>query len=286
MTAKRKVDEESTSTNNEKGEQIKEKKERKKARKLKQKLNQKAMKEAANADTGPKDEEEASQDEEAGPQKLNKKNKKKDAAAADSMPRDEGAKTQAQQRQSTTGITREETNPEIEQLEEAYNKNLAAFKANKGDKDLRRAKTAARRALDDAIAASTAGEQLTCRECSKTFIFTTEEQEFYKEQNWEHLPKRCKICQDFYKFRISSRESNRAKVDSSGKNMCYAFQRGECDHGDECKFSHNIEHAGKRSFENTDDKKGKQRGREDMLDDDKTRKEASLKKNTNGWRNK
>ena len=33
-------------------------------------------------------------------------------------------------------------------------------------------------------------------------------------------------------------------MDSRKRNMCYAFQKGECPHGENCKFSHNPEHGG------------------------------------------
>eukprot|EP00563_Minutocellus_polymorphus_P005995 CAMPEP_0181031358 /NCGR_PEP_ID=MMETSP1070-20121207/6191_1 /TAXON_ID=265543 /ORGANISM="Minutocellus polymorphus, Strain NH13" /LENGTH=339 /DNA_ID=CAMNT_0023108733 /DNA_START=11 /DNA_END=1026 /DNA_ORIENTATION=- len=131
-------------------------------------------------------------------------------------------------------------------LQKAYDEALAAFKADKSNKDLRRAKTAARRALDEAVAASTDGEQLTCRDCSKKFIFTTKEQKEYEKRGWSDLPTRCEGCSESHNARRTDSE-RRDKLDSSGgKRMCYAFQRdGKCPHGDKCKFSHDPRHGGK-----------------------------------------
>lgn len=177
-------------------------------------------------------------------------------------------------------------------LEEAYQKALTAFKANKTDKDLRRAKTAARRTLDDAIlaASGTDGKQLVCVHCSKKFIFSTEDEQKHKEKGWEELPKKCDVCKEAR----SERMSDRTKLDSKKKNMCYAFQRGECPHGMNCKFSHNPEHGGKRSGtatgkeENDDDEKMNDNNEyvSEEVKESKDRKELSLRKKGKGWRNK
>ena len=140
----------------------------------------------------------------------------------------------------------DESPVDLKSLQKAYDDALAAFKADKSNKDLRRAKTAARRALDEAIANSTDGEQLTCRDCSKKFIFTTKEQKEYEKRGWIDLPTRCSTCSDAHNARRTDSE-RREKLDSGGgKRMCYAFQRdGKCPHGDKCKFSHDPRHGGK-----------------------------------------
>eukprot|EP00978_Attheya_sp_CCMP212_P034913 scaffold149238_cov28-Attheya_sp.AAC.1 len=71
---------------------------------------------------------------------------------------------------------------DVTSLEAAYRLALSAFKADKTNKDLRRAKSATRKALDAGVAATEEGEQLTCKDCSQSFIFRTGEREFYTEQ--------------------------------------------------------------------------------------------------------
>lgn len=153
-------------------------------------------------------------------------------------------------------VNSEHDSADIHQLEETYHLALAAFKSNKNDKELRRAKTAARRALDDAIllAASTTANgttrQLTCTDCSKKFIYSMTDtaqtkQHSRKGRNDNSLPKRCHPCHSIRSNRLSiNQNQRRIALDSRKRNMCYAFQKGECPHGTNCKFSHNPEHGG------------------------------------------
>ena len=155
----------------------------------------------------------------------------------------------------------------IKHLEDAYHLALSAFKFNKTDKELRRAKTAARRALDDAILAVASAhgttKQLTCVDCSKKFIYSITDAAQPKQKkrkgqrdntnNNSTLPNRCQPC---HSKRINP---NRTMLDSQKRNMCYAFQKGECPHGKKCKFSHNPEYSGgklpkKQSVERNDKK--------------------------------
>lgn len=135
----------------------------------------------------------------------------------------------------------------IERLEEAYQKALTAFKADKTNKDLRRAKTATRQALDSAITASQpkGSKQLTCVDCSRIFFFSKEDQKKHKKMKWNEMPKRCELCKSKRTERLANQ---RVKLDTKERNICYAFQAGECPFGASCKFSHNPNHAGgKRS---------------------------------------
>lgn len=130
------------------------------------------------------------------------------------------------------------TKSDVDSLEAVYRKALATFKADKTNKDLRRAKSSAKKAWDAAVAATQEGEQLTCRDCSQKFIFSTKNLQYYND-NPLHKPLRCMQCS----IKDNERGGDRTK-DSKGKNMCYAFQRGECTRGLYCKFSHDPNHAG------------------------------------------
>lgn len=146
---------------------------------------------------------------------------------------------------ANTSSSSSSSSPNIKALEDAYQNALSAFKADKTNKDLRRAKTAARRALDTAIAASRpeGSKQLTCLDCSKLFLFTKGDQTKFKKMGWKEMPKRCEACKS---NRVKRLADQRGKLDGKKRNMCYAFQKGGCPHGAKCKFSHNPKHAGGR----------------------------------------
>ncbi len=161
-------------------------------------------------------------------------------------------------------------NTTAEALEKAYRDALAKFKADKTNKDLRRARTAAKKAWDEALlkecleGGDEGAQQLHCRDCSQMFLWTSQEQEYYQasERDWQHKPQRCRRCAESQKARRKSQhqlrddleketneESKNAivkKLGKAGKNMCYAFQRGRCPYGDQCKFNHDPEFAGKK----------------------------------------
>jgi hypothetical protein len=162
----------------------------------------------------------------------------------------------------TNPPTKEKDDGIIKELERAYQIALAEYKGNKTNKDLRRAKTAARRELDNALlllaaaaaAAAAAGgddvvEQLTCTNCSKKFIFTTKERTKYEQMGWTDKPKRCPNCRV---ERMTLTVEQRNKLDTRDKNKCYAFQRGECLRGINCKFSHNPEYGGVKTHVRTE----------------------------------
>ena len=137
---------------------------------------------------------------------------------------------------------------DLQALEDCYRNALAAFKADKKNKDLRRSKSTARKAWDKAVAATSqeGSIQLTCKDCSQSFIFTKSEQDFYaKEMSFDTVPTRCQNCNQALKHRCHDRSKlDSHKSNPNGKNMCYAFQQGKCKHGNKCKFSHNPDFGG------------------------------------------
>jgi ribosomal protein S20 len=185
--------------------------------------------------------------------------KEQESSPADVSHSDDNVKSDDESNElpANEGNENSSSSDSVKTLEREYQAALAAFKADKTNKDLRRAKTAARRALDEAIVMKEAGEQLVCRDCSQMFIFPEKEVLHYQKKGWTDRPKRCKACSEASKFRRMDRD----KLDG-GKNMCRSFQRGQCKYGEKCKFSHNPEFAGqpkseKMIEEDTDSKQNK-----------------------------
>eukprot|EP00545_Synedropsis_sp_CCMP1620_P015134 CAMPEP_0119025946 /NCGR_PEP_ID=MMETSP1176-20130426/34587_1 /TAXON_ID=265551 /ORGANISM="Synedropsis recta cf, Strain CCMP1620" /LENGTH=137 /DNA_ID=CAMNT_0006981565 /DNA_START=38 /DNA_END=447 /DNA_ORIENTATION=+ len=116
------------------------------------------------------------------------------------------------QKKDVTGDEKDES--PLVALETAYRAALAEFKKDKTNKDLRRAKSAAKNAWDAAVVAlkEDGDEQLVCKDCSHMFVFRTGEQEFYSDQGWQHKPTRCRNCNESYKARLL----DRSKRDSKG----------------------------------------------------------------------
>ena len=73
-------------------------------------------------------------------------------------------------------------------------------------------------------------ETLSCRDCAEDFVFTSGEQEFYASKGWENKPTRCEACKMAKKARFGE-----------DKPKCYAYERGECTRGENCRFSHGSE---------------------------------------------
>jgi len=128
----------------------------------------------------------------------------------------------------------------IQQLEQVYRDAIKAFKANKDDKDLRRARSATKKAWDDAVIANAPdhAEPLKCKGCSQLFLFLHRAE--YTAKGWKEAPSRCEACLNRRKQQDRTKKDNR-----NGKQMCYAFQKGCCQRGDACKFSHDIQFKGR-----------------------------------------
>ena len=161
-----------------------------------------------------------------------------------SLPLDDDTSKGKQDNEET--LTTVPTQQELQSLEHAYQQALEAFKADKTSKDLRRARTAAKRAWDAAIVASAQqqnanAEALVCRNCSHVFCFDAHEE--FEARGWKK-PTQCKHC-TYTIDRARSDPKSRNRRDKK-QNMCYDFQRlGVCSRGERCKFSHAQDHIGK-----------------------------------------
>ena len=210
---------------------------------------------------------------------------------------------------STVVDTTVDVDVDVVKLEKVYRDAVIEFKKDKTNKDLRRARTAAKRVWDEAVfkkiqTTDKCAIQLNCKDCSQNFLFTKEEQEYYKdpERNWNHKPLRCRSCAELQKGRRrtsnaidnENEQKNERNDDESkgkGRNMCYEFQRkGECKYGNECKFNHDPNFGGKKrkhddeDDENNDNDDGNNNGDGDVKvlpvvdDDDNNNKEEGDKK--------
>ena len=88
--------------------------------------------------------------------------------------------------------------------------------------------------------AESGDETLECKDCGAEFIFSVEEQEFFASKGFDNKPVRCKACKQAKKDRM---DGGQGRGDGP---PCYAFQRGECDRGSSCRFSHSSGGGGGR----------------------------------------
>jgi len=57
-------------------------------------------------------------------------------------------------------------------------------------------------------------QELTCRDCGQTFVWTADEQQFYQEKGYENAPVRCPAC------RQARRTNNRRDERRSFPAVC------------------------------------------------------------------
>ena len=94
-------------------------------------------------------------------------------------------------------------------------------------------------------------EPLNCVDCQTEFIFTVGQQEFYQEKGFTNKPQRCDNCQRAKKERFNQQggrgggdrggygdRGGGGRGGGGGGGVCYAFQKGQCDRGGSCRFSH------------------------------------------------
>jgi len=90
--------------------------------------------------------------------------------------------------------------------------------------------------------------ELTCKECNSLWTFTVGEQEFYAEKEFENDPVRCKDCRKGQKMKRRQQYQERRAAggrrpkpeggEAKPRGECFAFQKGECERGDDCRFLH------------------------------------------------
>lgn len=109
-------------------------------------------------------------------------------------------------------------------------------------------------ATEGAVESKFVDRVLPCKECNKDWTFTVGEQEFYAEKEFENDPVRCKDCRKAQKMKRRQQYQERRaaggrrapKADGEApkpRGVCYAFQKGECERGDACRFLHEKEEA-------------------------------------------
>ena len=65
---------------------------------------------------------------------------------------------------------------------------------------------------------------MVCRECGKTFIFSVAGQEFFQEQGFRELPKRCRSCREKRKEDKRIQEGGPSD-DGRYPGVCWSCQR-------------------------------------------------------------
>jgi CxxC-x17-CxxC domain-containing protein len=74
-----------------------------------------------------------------------------------------------------------------------------------------------------------ADKTLVCRECSKEFVFSSGEQQFFQEKGFAHDPTRCPDCR-------ASRRSNRGGPSGGRQRRTYSVVCADCGEETEVPF--------------------------------------------------
>lgn len=64
-----------------------------------------------------------------------------------------------------------------------------------------------------------ADKNITCKNCNTTFVFTENEQAFYKEKGFENDPQKCPECRAAAKRQQSSRGNSRGGFGRTEREM-------------------------------------------------------------------
>lgn len=73
-------------------------------------------------------------------------------------------------------------------------------------------------------------KNLKCEDCGKDFVFTAEEQDFYREKGFENEPKRCLDCR-------RTRKRERADRRNSGPKTMTTVTCDQCGKQDQVPFT-------------------------------------------------
>ena len=92
---------------------------------------------------------------------------------------------------------------------------------------------------------------LKCQGCDTSFIYTEREQAIRKQEGMAP-PERCGACRGpdnpTEGARLVSGDGGSGGVGGNKRFACYAFQRGECTRGDNCRFSHDADAVAGKYF--------------------------------------
>lgn len=79
---------------------------------------------------------------------------------------------------------------------------------------------------------------LVCKSCAAEFVYTAGEQEYFRKKGFIGVERaRCSDCSKAKRKKLEADEAAR-KPTCGGRLICFAWQKGSCSRGDDCKFAH------------------------------------------------